>query len=95
MNRIIIYTNTNCKACLRAKQYFRLKGYDFEERLITNREYLKEVQKIGGQGIPTIVIGDMVLSGFSPSAISSAIRMALKKKETPLPAPHRQITLRR
>ena len=49
---LILYTKDNCQYCTKVKNAFLEKAVVYEERNITNPEYLKEVQGYGARTMP-------------------------------------------
>lgn len=64
--QIVIYSTSHCPYCTKAKQYFSQKGIRYREVNIESSQSAKEeFRKLGGQGVPLIVVGDEVVRGFS------------------------------
>lgn len=62
---VVIYTTSHCPYCKQAKQYFAQKGVpyreiDIETSLTGNEAY----RKLGGNGVPLIMVGDKKVDGF-------------------------------
>lgn len=56
--RPVVYTVSNCPACLRLKSDWKEQGIEFEERQTDNsQEFLDEAVKYGDM-VPVIVYGD-------------------------------------
>jgi len=49
---LILYTKNNCVYCDNVKKAFRSHRVVYEERNITNKDYLKEVQEKGARTMP-------------------------------------------
>lgn len=58
---IIIYTKTGCPWCHAALEWLTSKGYEFEERNVTeNPTYMEELETATGQNkCPTLNINDI------------------------------------
>jgi len=64
--KVIIYTTSWCVNCKKAKEYFRYKGIRYIEKNIEKNRIAKmEFEKLGGKGVPVILVGDKRMSGFS------------------------------
>jgi glutaredoxin len=64
--RVVIYTSADCAHCRRAKAFLHGRGIPFRDMDIgANRRALKEFQRLGGRGLPLLLIGDRRLDGFS------------------------------
>ncbi|MDO5301175.1 MAG: glutaredoxin family protein [Tissierellia bacterium] len=70
MENIKIYTSNTCPFCTMAKDYFRDKGVDFDERNIQNDPSAREelIAK-GYSGVPVIVIGNEEIVGFDKARL--------------------------
>jgi glutaredoxin len=73
--KVVIYTTSRCGYCKKAKAWFRSKGvpyteYDVESSNKGKRDY----KKLGGQGVPIILVGEQQLNGFSEGRLGAALR---------------------
>ena len=73
--RVELYTTSWCPHCKRARAYFAGRGIPFTEHDIeTEPGAGARLQALAGnQAVPTAVIGDKVVSGYSPSAYQAAL----------------------
>ncbi len=65
-NSVIMYSTSWCGYCKKAREYFHKKGikyreYDIEKSRSAKRAY----DKIDGQGVPVILVGNKKMTGFS------------------------------
>jgi glutaredoxin len=66
MEKVIVYTNTNCPHCRQVKEYLTEKDVAFEERNIgQNDEYARQVWDMGMRAVPVTVIGDHRILGMN------------------------------
>ncbi|MEC0179007.1 glutaredoxin family protein [Paenibacillus favisporus] len=66
MDKVIVYTSTNCPHCRQVKGYLADKGIEFEERNIeTNDEYAQQVWDMGVRAVPLTVIGENRVLGMN------------------------------
>lgn len=66
---VVMYSAAWCGVCRRAKRYFEAKGIDFAEKDIDQSEAnMDEFHKLGGRGVPLIIVDRTKLSGFSPAS---------------------------
>ncbi|MBB3131891.1 glutaredoxin [Paenibacillus rhizosphaerae] len=66
MDKVIVYTSTNCPHCRQVKGYLADKGVEFEERNIeTNDEYAQQVWDMGVRAVPLTVIGENRVLGMN------------------------------
>jgi glutaredoxin len=74
---IVIYTTSWCGYCKKAKAYFSAnkmayKEYNIEKDRFAKRQY----DRIGGIGVPVILIGDQRLNGFSQDGFERLYKLA-------------------
>ena len=67
--KVVMYSTSWCGYCKKAKQYFKknniaFKEYDIEKSKKAKRDY----DKLGGRGVPVILVGDKRLNGFSEAS---------------------------
>jgi len=63
---VVIYSTASCPACVMAKSYFKRKGVPFDERDVnTSPAARAEFEKLGGRGVPLILVGTERMEGFS------------------------------
>jgi glutaredoxin len=75
--KVVIYTTSRCGYCKKAKAWFSSKGvayteYDVESSNKGRRDY----KKLGGRGVPIILVGEQRLNGFSEGRLGAALRKA-------------------
>jgi len=71
---VIMYATTWCPYCKQARNFFDRHGivyveYDVER----NGKAWRENKRLGGGGVPTIVVGDEVVSGFSEQQLAKLL----------------------
>ncbi len=66
MNKVQIYTNSNCPYCIRAKQLLDSKGVDYDEVNLDKDPELKleTMKKLNWRTVPIILIGDELIGGY-------------------------------
>lgn len=66
MKQVVIYTTSHCPYCKQAKQYFAQKGIRYREIDVETSMSGKEAfRKLGGNGVPLIMVGDKKVDGFN------------------------------
>lgn len=77
MSMIKIYTTPTCAYCKMAKEYFKSKGFEYEEyNVATDIEKQKEmIAKTGQFGVPVIDIDGKIVIGFDRSKINEYLRI--------------------
>lgn len=75
MAKPIIYTTITCPFCKMAKEHFKQKGIEYEEKDVTHDPALQQemIQKSGQLAVPVIDIGGKIIVGFNKTAIESAL----------------------
>jgi glutaredoxin len=64
--RVVMYSAEWCGVCKRAKQYFTEKNIRFTEYDIDKNPKAKaDFDKMGGRGVPVILVGNRRMNGFS------------------------------
>ena len=72
--KVVMYTTSHCPACKAAKQFLAEKGVPYEEIDVeTSRDGALAFQKLGGRGVPLILVGDKRMEGFNPQALAAAL----------------------
>jgi glutaredoxin len=72
--KVVMYTTSRCPACKAAKQYFAQKGVSYDEIDVeTSRSGYEEFRRLGGQGVPLIMVGDKKLEGFNAMALDAML----------------------
>lgn len=76
MVKPIIYTTITCPFCKMAKEYFRSKGIEYEEKDVTHDAGLQQemIGKSGQLAVPVLDIGGKVIVGFNKPAIDEALK---------------------
>lgn len=73
---IKIYSTSWCPGCIKAKKFFTMKGWEYEEINVADaKEDRDEVQRVSGQrSVPVIDIDGEIIIGFDQKAIELAKR---------------------
>jgi len=72
--KVVMYTTSSCPACKSAKQYFARKGVHYEEYDVNASPAARqEFQRLGGTGVPLILVGDEKISGFSEQRLNQLL----------------------
>src|SRR5688572_15455331 len=63
---VVMYTTASCPACVAAKSYFARQGIPYDERNVdASPAALEEFRRLGGRGVPLIIVGNERMEGFS------------------------------
>jgi len=66
MKNIKIYSSSTCANCAAAKEYIKERGYEYEEKNVTeDPEAKKELLAMGYMGVPVIFVDDEAVVGFN------------------------------
>ncbi len=64
--KVTMYGASWCAVCTKARKYFRAKGIAFVEYDIEkSRKGKRDFKRLGGKGVPIILVGGKRLNGFS------------------------------
>ena len=75
--RLVLYGTGQCGHCRQAKRFLRQQGLRFSEFDIQrNRRAWNEFQRLGGRGVPLILVDGKPLQGFDPKRLLRALRQA-------------------
>lgn len=67
--KVILYRTATCGYCKQAAAYMQSQQISFAERDVDkNSGYKAELKRLGGRGVPLMVMGDKTLIGFSQQA---------------------------
>jgi glutaredoxin len=75
--RVLMYATSWCPYCAKARAYFGKKGiayaeYDVERSAAANAEF----KRLGGRGVPLILVGREKMSGFSERGFDALLARA-------------------
>lgn len=64
--QVVMYSASWCGICKQAKSYFQQKRIPFREYDVdTSEKGKKDFRKLGGKGVPIILVGNQRMNGFS------------------------------
>ena len=74
---VVMYATVWCPYCAKARAYFARKGiayveYDIEKSAAVNTEF----KRLGGRGVPLILVGTQKMSGFSEQGLDALLARA-------------------
>lgn len=74
MKKVVIYSSDSCIWCSRAKEFFKEKGIEYEEKNVSkDMEARQHLIKNGIMGVPVIYIDDEMVHGFDQGKIESLL----------------------
>jgi len=73
--KVKIYTTPTCPFCVMAKEWFRVKGLEYEEKNVAeDMEARQEMVELSGQmGVPVITLDGEVVVGFNQTLLESLL----------------------
>lgn len=73
-NNVTIYTTDWCHVCKKAKRYMDGENIQYTEYDIEkSRKARREFDRLGGKGVPVIVVGEQKMHGFSAPRLDSMV----------------------
>jgi glutaredoxin len=76
-DRILLYATRQCSHCRQAKAFFKKHKIPFTEWDVErNQRAWKEFQRLGGRGVPLILVGKQQFRGFDSQRLTKALRQA-------------------
>lgn len=74
---VVLYSTAWCGACKRAKAHLKARGVVFTEYDIEMNGLAKaEFKRLGGQGVPLILVGDQRMKGFNAARLDKLLQDA-------------------
>lgn len=81
--RVLLYTRRGCAHCRRAKAFLEAQAIPFSELDVgVSAKARKAMERLGARGLPTLVVGDQRLDGFSERAFLDLYARASKAEKT-------------
>lgn len=75
--RITLYSSSGCSHCRQLKQWLQQHQIKFMEFDVQrNQRAFKDFQRLGGRGVPLLVVGERKIQGFNPKQLFSQLRKA-------------------
>ncbi len=72
--QVVLYATRWCGYCKKAREFFASNGIAYEERDIeASTSAGAEYRALGGNGVPVVVIDELVIHGFSPKRMLEAL----------------------
>jgi len=75
--RVVMFTTQSCGVCKMAKSYLTRKGVPYTERDIeVSDSAAADFKRLGGRGVPLILVGSEVMRGFSEQGMDNLLEQA-------------------
>jgi glutaredoxin len=72
--QVIMYATNWCPYCQQSREFFRRHGIVYTEYDVErDRDAYRENRRLGGGGVPMIVVGDQVVSGFNAQRLTQLL----------------------
>lgn len=81
--QVVMYGTETCPYCKQARDYFEAKNIAYRDIVIGKHASEKDAQnfaELKSEGVPAIIIGSRLITGFNPAAIEEALQIAVGKK---------------
>lgn len=76
---VLMYGTSTCQYCEKTRTYFKQNKINFVELDIGKIESAaNEHSKLGGEGVPLVIIGQRKIRGFQPEVFNDAIKLLVK-----------------
>ena len=77
--KVILYATQWCGYCAAAREFFAANGVRYDERDIEQSSaYADEHRRLGGNGVPLILIGEDRIDGYNEGPLCSLLKHWLK-----------------
>ncbi len=78
--KVVLFGTESCPYCAKARAYFKEKGIAYADLDIGKPGQARdEFAKLGGSGVPLLLIGDRRIVGFNPGSINAALAADAEK----------------
>ncbi|MCU7809608.1 MAG: glutaredoxin family protein [Candidatus Thiodiazotropha sp. (ex Notomyrtea botanica)] len=75
--RVVMYETDSCGYCIKARRFFKQNNVSYKSRNVAKSSSAKkEFKKMGGRGVPLILVKDRKLSGWSESKLRKMLKEA-------------------
>lgn len=76
-NEVLVYTTSWCGVCKMAKAYLDSKGVRYRELDVeTDPSAKQEFARLGGRGVPVILVGENRMDGFDQGKLENMLKTA-------------------
>lgn len=76
---VVMYATAWCPYCAKARAYFKRTGTAYTEHDIEkSADARAQFKRLGGRGVPLILVGDEKMAGFSELAFESLLARAAR-----------------
>jgi glutaredoxin len=71
---VVMYATSWCPYCAKARSFFQRHGIRYVEHDVErDRDAWREQRRLGGRGVPTIVVGDEVIHGYDEGRLGQLL----------------------
>lgn len=73
--RITLYSTSRCPHCRQVKQWLQQHKLRFQEFDVErNQRAFKEFQRVGGRGVPVLMVGQQKIDGFNRKRLEQVFK---------------------
>ncbi|SFG94494.1 Glutaredoxin [Duganella sp. CF458] len=73
--RVVLYGTETCPYCAKARAYFKEQGIAYADLDVGKPgQAREEFKKLGGSGVPLLLIGERRIEGFNAGVITAALK---------------------
>ncbi len=73
--QVIVYSASWCGVCARAKAFLKANAIPFSEYDVeTSDKGQHDYARLGGRGVPIILVGEQRMDGFNPATLTAWLR---------------------
>lgn len=74
---VVLFATKWCGYCAKTRAFFDKHGIPYTEHDIEDSpEAARQMLALGGFGVPVVVVGDKVIRGYQPAALTAALTAA-------------------
>jgi glutaredoxin len=74
---VVLYETDSCPYCIKARRFLKSNHVDYKSRNVgKNKSAQKEFKKLGGRGVPMILVDDKRLTGWNQSKLRRMLKEA-------------------
>lgn len=75
MAEVKVYSTASCPWCVKAKEYLKGKGVEFDNINVSEDEkgLMEMIEKSGQRGVPVLDVKGTIIVGFDKDAIDKAL----------------------
>ncbi len=73
--KVVLYGTESCPYCKETRKFLQAKNVEFLDLDVQQSEKArKDFEKLGGMGVPLVLVGDRQIRGFNQNALEKALK---------------------